>query len=101
VESGVGPAVARMLPRRLREHPVWIGARGQIGLASGGQAEFRPHTATIGRQSVPVSVLWRAVGGRPRALTWRMPKVVERVDIERGRLLIHTRRSGRSRGTPG
>jgi hypothetical protein len=101
VEVGLGSALARILPGPIRAHPVWIGARGQVVLASAGQAEFLAHTATIGRQRVPVSVLWRAVGGRPRALVWRMPRVVERVDIEPGRLLIHTRRSGPSRGSPG
>ena len=101
VEAGLGSALARMLPRPIAGHPVWIGARGQIALAPSGHAEFRVHTATIGRQRVPVSVLWRAVGGRPRALMWRMPRIVERIDIEPGRLLIHTRRRGPSRGFPG
>lgn len=100
-EAGLGSALARILPEAIRAHPVWIGVRGQVVLASAGQAEFRAHAATIGRQRVPVSVLWRAVGGRPRALVWRMPRVVERVDIEPGRLLIHTRRPGPSRGSPG
>ncbi|HEV8420761.1 MAG TPA: hypothetical protein VGR13_05345 [Actinomycetota bacterium] len=101
IEAGLGSALAGKLPRPIGGHPVWIGARGQIALASPGQAEFLAHTATIGRQRVPVSVLWRAVGGRPRALVWRMPRIVERVDIEPGRLLIYTRRPGASRGLPG
>ncbi|HEY8200219.1 MAG TPA: hypothetical protein VII47_02595 [Actinomycetota bacterium] len=100
-EAGLGLALTRILPGSLRAYPVWIAARGQVVLASGGQAEFLAHTATIGRQRVPVSVLWRAVGGRPRALVWRMPRVVERVDIEPGRLLIHTRRPRPGRSSPG
>jgi uncharacterized protein YcsI (UPF0317 family) len=95
------PALARMLPGAVHGYPVWIGARGRIGLSAGGQAEFLAHTAMIGRQRVPVALLWRVVGGRPRALVWRMPRVVERVDFEPGRLLIHTRRRGASRGSPG
>jgi hypothetical protein len=101
VEAGLGSALARLLPGPLGGHPVWIGARGQIVLRSAGQAEFLAHTATIGRQRVPVSVLWQVVGGRPRALVWRMPRVVERVDTEPGRLLIHTRHPGPGRGSPG
>jgi hypothetical protein len=101
VEAGLGSAPARMLPFSIGAHPVWIGARGGITLTSGGRAEFLAHTATIGRQRVPVSMLWRAVGGRPRSLVWRMPRIVERVDIEPGRLLIHTRRPGPGRGLPG
>ena len=45
--------------------------------------------------------LWRVLGGRPVALVWRMPRVVERVDAEPGRLLIRTRRPGRDPGAPG
>jgi uncharacterized protein YcsI (UPF0317 family) len=99
--EGSAPALARMLPGAVHGYPVWIGARGRIGLSAGGQAEFLAHTAMIGRQRVPVALLWRVVGGRPRALVWRMPRVVERVDFEPGRLLIHTRRRGASRGSPG
>jgi hypothetical protein len=101
VQAGLGSALARMLPRSVGDYPVWVGARGRVALGSPGQAEFLAHTATIGRQRVPVSVLWRAVGGRPRALVWRMPRIVERVDIEPGRLLIYTRRPGPRRGVPG
>ena len=101
IEAGLGSALARMLPRSTGGYPIWVGAQGQIALASPGHAEFLAHTATIGRQRVPVSVLWRVVGGRPRALAWRMPRVVERVDIEPGRLLIYTRRPGPNRGFPG
>ena len=101
IEAALGSALAGKLPRPVGGHPVWIGARGQIALASAGQAEFLAYTATFGRQRVPVWMLWRAVGGRPRALVWRMPRIVERIDIEPGRLLIYTRRPGPSRGFPG
>jgi hypothetical protein len=101
VASGVGPSAAWLLPGFVGNRPVWIAARGDIAVLPGGHAEFRAHTAVIGRQRVPVAALWRAVGGRPQALAWRMPRVVDRVDLEPGRLLIYTRRAGTGRGSPG
>jgi hypothetical protein len=96
-----GSAPARMLPGFVAGHQVWLTARGQIAVVSPGRGEFRAHAATIGRQRVPVAVLWRMLGGRPVALVWRMPRVVERIDAEPGRLLIRTRRPGRGLGAPG
>ena len=93
-----GSASTRMLPAVVAGHPMWITARGQIAVISPGRGEFRAHAAAIGRQRVPVAVLWRMLGGRPIALVWRMPRVVERVDVEPGRLLIRTRRPGRGLG---
>ena len=89
------------MPGSVGGHPVWIAARGTIAVSSGGRAEFRAHAGTIGRQAVPLALLWRVVGGRPPALVWRMPRVVDRVDIEPGRLVIHTRRPGSGRASPG
>jgi hypothetical protein len=99
--SGLGPGVASVLPAVVRSQPVWVAVRGGVAVLPGGQAEFRAHSATMGRQRVPVAALWRAVGGRPQALTWRMPRVVNRVDLESGRLLIYTRRAASARGSPG
>jgi hypothetical protein len=76
---------------RLGEYPLWVATTGEI-VVNEGRAEFRAHGATIGRQGVPVALLWRLLGERPRALTWRMPRVVERVGIEPGRVVVHTRR---------
>lgn len=76
----------------LGDYPIWVAVAGTVTV-QGSRGEFSAQSARIGRQGVPVSVLWRLVGGRPQALTWRMPKVVERVDVEPGRLLIHTRRA--------
>jgi hypothetical protein len=99
LEAGLGPTPGRLLPLSIAGRPVWVAARGQVTVAPGGRAEFLTHTATIGQLRVPVAVLWRALGGYPKALTWRMPRVVERIDIEPGRLLIRTRRG--SRGASG
>jgi hypothetical protein len=78
---------------------VWITVRGSVAV-SAGRAEFVAHTAAIGRQGVPLALFWKVVGGRPRALIWRMPRVVERVEIQPGRLVIHTRLAVPGRGTP-
>lgn len=101
VEAGLGVPLVRFLPGAVAEHPVWISARGMVAVISGGRAEFKAHTATIGRQEVPLGLFWKVVGGRPRALVWRMPRVVERVEIEPGRLVLHTRRHGSGRAAPG
>src|SRR5215813_10553550 len=101
VEAGGGPTLAQLLPGSVAQRPVWIAATGQITVMSGGRAEFVTHAATIGRQGVPVALFWWVVGGRPRALAWRMPRVVERVEIEPGRLVIYTRHQGTGRAAPG
>jgi hypothetical protein len=96
---GLGTRPEGLLPGRVGAHPVWIGISGRIAIRSG-RAEVVVRRATIGRQRVPVTLLWRLLGGRPPALTWRMPRVVDRVDVEEGRLVIHTRR-GRAGVGPG
>lgn len=101
VEAGLGSTVARLTPRALADYPVWVAARGRISVSATGQAEFLAETAAVGQQWVPVSWLWTVMGGRPRALTWRMPRVVQRVDVEPGRLVIHTRPHGAGRAAPG
>jgi hypothetical protein len=100
VSAGVSPRLARALPLSVGDCPLWVAASGEIVVREG-QAEFVARSAWIGRQPVPVAVLWRLLGGRPSALTWRMARVVERVDVEPGRLLIHTRRPGPRGGSPG
>jgi hypothetical protein len=99
VELGGATTVGRLLRRGtglpagpLEDHPLWVEIAGEVTL-SGSRAEFVARSATIGRQRVPVALLWRLVGGRPPALTWRMPRVVERVGIEPGRVVIYTRRA--------
>jgi hypothetical protein len=100
VTTGVNPGLGGILPTAVGDLPLWVGASGGIEVR-GGRAEFVAHTAWIGRQRVPVALFWRLLGGRPSALVWRMPRVVERVDTEPGRLLIHTRPAGARGGSPG
>lgn len=101
ITSAVGSGLGRLVPGSVGGYPVWIAARGTILVSPGGRAEFRAHAGTIGRQAVPLGLLWRVVGGRPPALVWRMPRVVDRVDVEAGRLVIRTRRPGSGRASPG
>ncbi|HEY7139781.1 MAG TPA: hypothetical protein VIE44_06775 [Methylomirabilota bacterium] len=96
----IGSGPAGLLPRSVGGRPVWVAARGRIEVAPGGRTEFQAESGTIGLQTVPVALLWRAVGGRPPALVWRMPRVVDRVELEPGRLVIRTRRA-RPRGPTG
>ena len=100
ITSAAGSGLGGLMPGSVGGHPVWIAARGTIVVSPGGRAEFRAHAGTIGGQAVPLALMWRVVGGRPPALVWRMPRVVDRVDIEPGRLIIHTRRSGSGRAAP-
>ena len=100
VSAGVSSGLGRVLPATLGDCPLWVAARGEIVVREG-RAEFVARKAWIGRQAVPVAVLWRLLGGRPSALIWRMPRVVERVDLEPGRLVIHTRRGRPGTASPG
>jgi hypothetical protein len=99
--SAVGSGLGGLVPESVGEYPIWIAARGRIVVSAGGRTEFQAHGGKIGRQAVPLALLWRVVGGRPPALVWRMPRVVDRVDTEPGRLVIHTRRPGAGRASPG
>jgi hypothetical protein len=100
VTAGVSPWLGGILPPVVVDLPLWVGASGGIEVR-GGRGEFVAHTAWIGRQRVPLALFWRLLGGRPSALVWRMPRVVERMDVEPGRLLIHTRPSRARGGLPG
>jgi hypothetical protein len=100
-EASIGERLGRLLPGTIAERSVWVATRGTVVLMSDGTAEFAAHAATIGRQGIPLALFWRVVGGRPRALVWRMPRVVEQVEIQPGRLVIHTRRPGTGRGHSG
>jgi len=100
IEAGVAQPLAWLLPKALADRPVWIATRGTVAITSSGRAEFVPNRAAIGRQGLPLALFWSVVGGRPRRLVWRMPRVVERVEIQPGRLVIHTRRPGAGRASP-
>jgi hypothetical protein len=98
-EAGLGRPLAGLLPGTVAERPVWIATRGTVALMPDGHAEFVAHAAAIGRQGLPLALFWR-VGGRPRTLVWRMPRVVERAEVQPGRLVIHAA-PGTGRASPG
>jgi hypothetical protein len=90
-EGWAGWVVSR-LPDFLRQLEVWVSVEGRVVVRSG-EAEFLVERATVGRQPVPVPWLWRALDVNPREqLTWRLPRVVDRVEVRSGHLLVHTRR---------
>jgi hypothetical protein len=82
------------LPRSVRRLDVWVLADGRIEIRPG-EAEFVVERATLGRQAVPSEWLWRLLAIDRRDLTWRLPKIVERVEAKPDRLVIYTRRSRR------
>jgi hypothetical protein len=84
--------VVSRLPDSLRQLEVWVSVEGRVVVRSG-EAEFLVERATVGRQPVPVQWLWRALDVNPREqLRWRLPRVVDRVEVRPGHLLVHTRR---------
>jgi hypothetical protein len=86
-----GWVVAR-LPDSLRQLEIWVSVEGPV-VVRRGEAELLVEQATVGRQPVPVQWLWRALEVNPREqLTWRLPRVVDRVEVRPGHLLVHTRR---------
>jgi hypothetical protein len=91
VTASTGSTVWQILPGALLDLEVWLSARGRLTVV-GGAAEVTIDRVVIGRQSVPPSWLWGLTGLDPRELlAWRIPPVVERIAIEPGRVVIHTR----------
>ncbi len=89
--SRIGPVVA-WLPAAVRDLDLWVSVRGRLVLRSG-EAEFVVERAALGRQPVPPEWLWQVLDVDPREhLQWRLPRVVERIEVKPGQLLIHTRR---------
>ncbi len=85
-----GPAWAsHLLPRALADLPVWVVAWGRLEVG-GGRARFVLESAAVGRQ--PVSPALATALLPPEILAERrLPRLIERVDVEPGRLVIHTR----------
>lgn len=87
-EHGWLPAV---LPAALLDLDLWIVLDGQLDVRNG-KAELRVERTRLGRLRVSPDWLFGLLGTRSRdALSWRLPRVVERVELHRGRLLVHTR----------
>jgi hypothetical protein len=89
VEEAGPPWLRRLAPGWLRDVPVWVVVRGRLEVA-GGRARFVADAAAVGRQPISPTLVPRLL---PPELVapWPLPQVVERVDIEPGRLIIHTR----------
>ncbi len=84
--------LASILPGALLDLDLWVAVEGRIEVRPG-EGELVVERAAIGRQRVPPAWLWAVLGLDPREyLVWRMPRFVERVEVQPGRLLIHTRR---------
>jgi hypothetical protein len=79
------------LPGGVLDLGIWVSATGRVEVRPGGEAEFVVDRTAVGRQRVPPGWLWRLLGVDTREFTWQMPRVVERIEIQPGRLLIHTR----------
>lgn len=83
--------LARALPSVVLDLDVWVVARGRLDVRDG-EGEFVVDRAAVGRQPVPQRWLWRALRVSPsQFLTWRMFRIVDRVDLKPGRLIVHTR----------
>lgn len=86
-----GVPAAGLVPDAALAVPVWLVLEGRIRL-EGGRAAVEVDRLWIGRQRVPPWLFWRVLGTSPsEALSWRAPRVLERIDIEPGRLVAHTR----------
>jgi len=85
-----GPAWAsRLLPRPLAELPVWVVGWGRLE-AGAGRARFTLESAAVGRQ--PVSPALAAALLPPELLAERrLPRMIDRVEVKPGRLVIHPR----------
>jgi hypothetical protein len=87
--------VLSWLPVAVRDLDLWVSVQGRLALRQG-ELEFAVQRATLGRQAVPPSWLWQALDFDPREqLRWRLPRVVERIEVRPGQLIIHTRHHGR------
>lgn len=91
----------RLVPGALLDLNLWLVVRGRLRIDEG-EGEFVVERAAIGRQTVSQRWLWGLLGVSPSdLLVWRLPRVVERVDLEPGRVVIHTRRRGVPTGPRG
>lgn len=89
-----GWTIAR-LPPSVRGLDLWVSAEGRLDVRPG-EAEFAVDRTALGRQPVPAGWLWALLQIDPREqLTWRLPRIVERIEVKPGRLVVHTRRPPR------
>jgi hypothetical protein len=87
-----------LLPRRWREHPVWIRLRARARLELGPMTERRylqlaVERLWVGRRRLPALLL--RIGLSPlrlRVLEWPLPQRVEEIRLETGRVVIRVGR---------
>ena len=80
-----------VLPAALLDLDLWLVARGQLTVEEGA-GRLLVTGAAVGRQPIPTGWLWRLLGVEPAKLVlWRMPRVVNRLEVLPGRLVVHTR----------
>lgn len=95
-----GPPFAQLLPyipdKRL-DQPVWVTVRARISLEDSGGSANRYGTVTVtglelGRQPVSSFLLYVTMGPSGAGLfRWRVPAVVENIQIEEGKAIIQTK----------
>lgn len=92
--GSAGEGLTDLLPGGLLDADVWLSVRGRL-IVRDGEGQLVVEQARVGRQPVPPAWLWGLLGTDPREiLHWRMPRVVERLEAQRGRVVIHTRPRG-------
>jgi len=99
-----GPPFAHLLPyvpvKRL-DQPVWVTVRARISVEDSAGSADRYGTVAVtdlelGRQRVSSFLLYVIMGPSGAGLfRWRVPAVVESIQIEEGKAIIKTRAAGR------
>jgi hypothetical protein len=84
-------SLASILPEPVLELDVWLVVRGRLQV-SGREGRLVVEEAAVGRQRIPTAWLWGLTGTDvARLLVWRVPRIVERLAVEPGRLVVYTR----------
>jgi len=88
---------APYLPSRYLNRPIWVTVEGRITIAGGGESTGRSadvtlHDFALGRQPISPFFLYALMGPSGGGLFhFRVPGVVESIDVQGGRLVIKTR----------
>lgn len=86
--------LADALPASQTEREVWVMIRGRVRFEPGrgkerGVLRIEPTRFRVGTQEVGPWLLSRLIG--PRLLRWSLPKVIEELSVEEGRVFVITR----------
>lgn len=89
--AGIRP----FLPLIVLDRKVWLTVRGRV-LVEGSAGEFRLQGWALGRQALP-AWLSGILPGRSEGhlFRWRVPRVVDRVEVEDAHVVVHTRSATR------